>query len=653
MTTTNSFSDYGLQGRLVESLQKINFTTPSAIQELTIEPILSGKDIFAQAETGSGKTGSFAIPIVEQILREGEPTSQIEKAHALYAVLCPTRELAQQTHKFLQEIGTPLSITSACVIGGEDIEKQSKTLEDGVHVLIATPGRLKDLIGRKIITLKQCRSVVFDEADRLFDMGFQKDIENILSEVPKSRQLIMVSATTNMEVMNTAYKFHSEPLELKLNADDLVVDKIDHKLAMVSKDEKMSLLVSLLRKREENYTIVFCNTQFQTHTVAEWLRAMGFKAKPISGRLAQNKRTKLLDQFRSKEVTVLVCTDVAARGLDIKDVNFVVNYDLPQEAANYVHRIGRTGRAGKDGQAVSFCAYEDCENLDAIYELLNSKIEKIDLSDEDFAQDLCKKPFIDAKTLKVVERSNQRPQRERKERSKKMPRENTPREKTERNVILEGAPRTKRVDKRFFNFSSYNVSAGENAALKFLGITDKDLLGHKILEEGRRKFFIFGPKMKKIKYFIKPIYKKVLTPFAEELIKKSHLDLSVRISFKKPYLTISFSGKDENLLLANNNALLYSFEQIIKTYLIQKVEVHRGLKYSVKCYKNSKNQKSKLLDLADKLKKKVIKDQKSQLFKSLSPSDRRIIHQHFSEDKDVKTISIGDGKFKQIELALK
>ena len=660
--TTKTFADYNLNEQLLSSLKAGGFKAPTPIQEMTITPILEGKDIFALAETGSGKTGSFAIPMLEQIMRD-DKHGEIHPHESVYLVLSPTRELAQQTDKVFHQFGDSLGIRSCSIIGGESIDKQKEMIDQGIHVLVATPGRMVDLLKQKMISLEHCQGVVFDEADRMFDMGFQKDIEFILSKISNSRQLIMVSATTNMEVMNTAYKFHSQPIELKLNEDSLLVDGIDHQIAMISQKEKMPLLVGLLRQEEDHYAIVFCNTQFQTHLVAEWLKKMGFKAKPISGRLAQNKRTKLMDEFRSKQVTILVCTDVAARGLDIKNVSLVVNYDIPQEAANYVHRIGRTGRAGEKGHAISFCAHEDCEYIDAIYDFIGDTIEKFHGEEELMATDLCGKPFIDRKTLRVdetrggrisVEKRSRGKGNERRERSKQD--ENMRGTRVDReNVTVEAPKRTSaaKVAPKSLELTSTNIDDAKLKAKKALGIEDNGLVGYEILSQGKKKFFFFGPRETKYRFYIRPIYKRLITPFLIELLKRAKLNLYVRVSFREPVARVVFSGKDEKLLTRNNSELLYAFEHVIKQFLYRKIDLPRGFKVNVSCGPDQKRQEKYLTDLADNMKQRVIDGKKPVLLKELSPVDRRIVHQYLDEDPDVKTTSIGDGRFKKIEISLR
>lgn len=670
METTINFNEMNLNEALVNSLASKGFNEASAVQELAIAPILEGKDIFAQAETGSGKTGAFAIPVIEKILRETEETKD-----TLYLVLSPTRELAQQTHTVFNLFGKSLDVKTACVIGGENMDKQKQELKNGAKVIVATPGRLCDLIKQKAIDLSKCSTVVFDEADRLFDMGFQKDIEFILRKAQKDRQLIMVSATSNFEVINMCYKFHSQPVELKLNVDDLLVDNINHEVAMISAEEKMPFLVNLLKKHEDTYAIVFCNTQVYTHIVAEWLMKLGFEAKPISGRMAQNKRTKLVEDFRSKKVKILVCTDVAARGLDIKGINLVVNYDLPQEAANYVHRIGRTGRAGSTGTAISFCGFRDCEYLDQIQEYIDSKIPKIDVSDGDFFNDIGDKPHIDKKTLKVIE-----PYSKRKPTTKsydKKPTYNkasvsTHSNNTQSNKAHTNNKTTERKEympsqakSKNYELSSFSEAQAISSAMKYFNIKDTDLLGKTVLAEGRRKFLIFGSKEIKYRFYVKPIYKKLLTPFYIELFKKMQLKIYVRVSYKKSEnkVFINFSGVDLPLMVKDKFELQNSIETITKLHLSQRVNLPRDVKMLFKSDKNDDGKRPRggkryeideksLLNLVEKTKKEVLDKNSSVLLKALNPAERRIIHQAISEDKKFASSSHGEGRLKKIEISL-
>lgn len=722
METTIPFSEFKLNAALIDSLDQVGFKNASPIQEMTLPPILEGKDIFAQAETGSGKTGAFAIPIIEQILREEDeqdsgPQNPEDKL-IQYVTLSPTRELAQQTHKVFNDLGTKLGIHAACVIGGESIDKQKSLIQKGTRVLVATPGRLVDLIKQKAVKLDQVKAVVFDEADRLFDMGFQKDIEFILSKVNDERQLILVSATSNMEVLKTCYKFKSHPLELKLNEDSLLVENINHSLAMLSKNEKMPYLVNILRENADVYAIVFCNTQLQTHLVAEWLRLMDFKAKPISGRLPQNKRTKLMEEFRNKDVTILVCTDVAARGLDIKDVNLVINFDLPQEAANYVHRIGRTGRAGKSGRAISFCAHEDCVFLDDIYAYIDGKIPKIDLTNEDVQAELAPKPYIDGKTMRPVDRNqNERGNRDnrgnkdnKKRDNRKDSKKTMTKEKSKYDAPLERALPTplkkfvaseeEKRDRRFFVITTDSEEYATRAALGYYMITDESLLQREVIKKGPKRYFFFGPRKNTYKFSLEAHYKKLLLPFIIEILTLSHLDVRVKVAFKGETLEVSFNGEDEGLLLRNRGELLQGLEQLMRLYLANKVTPPNKLRWKVfvvgantqrndkrdggrdgnrddrggrnnskgrgrsngrsngrrdggRDSSRDKEREEKVIQLAKEAKEKVMSTKEPFTLKPLDPRDRRIVHQHLSEDPEVKTTSLGDGRLKKIEVSLR
>jgi superfamily II DNA/RNA helicase len=638
------FSELGLNPVLLSNIEKLGFEHTSEVQDLTFAAIRKGEDVFAKAETGSGKTGSFAIPLIDRIL------SSASQEQELHLVLSPTRELAQQTHKFYNLLCGSTNITPVCVIGGEDIDKQIDQIQSSsnIVVVVGTPGRICDLSKRKEISIKNTKSVVFDEADRLFDMGFKKEIEDILLKTPKNRQLVMVSATTNQEVLRTAYRFHSAPTEIIVNEDSLLVDHIDHKLAMVSEDEKFPYLVNILRAQVESYAIVFCNTQFQTHMVAEWLKLMGFKAMPISGKLAQNKRTKLMEDFRSKKVTVLVCTDVASRGLDIKNVELVINYELPIEAANYVHRIGRTGRAGEEGKAISLCGHGDWENLEAIKELIQAKIEKMDITDEDFAKDLVKRPFIDRKTLKVEERIK----REDRPNSKKVETrsERTPRKEKSKEAHVQSVSAP-----RFFEFTTSSYNEVLNKGIEFFNIDDKSLIRTEILKQGRRKFLLFGPRSTTYKVTLKPIFKKLLLPFLIKILRTSNLELFAKVSYIEPKVIVSFSGKDEGLLHRNRGELINAFDYLIRKYLTKKIELPEGTKIFVRAIKtkSKEDQEKYVIGLAEKAKAVAIEKGESIQLKPLSPSDRRIIHHHFQEDAKVQTSSVGEGRFKKIEISLR
>ena len=668
--TTKSFSEFALSEPLIKALARVGHTKPTPIQEIGIAPILEGEDVVVLAETGSGKTCTFAIPLIESILKGQDD----RREHFRYLVLSPTRELAQQTDDVFNQIASGFGIKTARLIGGESMEKQESMLAEMPTILIATPGRLIDLVRQEKVSLAHIEAVVFDEVDRLFDMGFKKDIDYILSQIPSTRQLIMLSATSNRDVVETAYRHGSHPLEVSLNTDNLVVENIEHSLAMVNSHEKMSFLVQMLRRDEDLYAIVFCNTQFQTHLVAEWLKLMDFKAKPISGRLTQNKRTELMKDFRSKNIKVLVCTDVAARGLDIEDISLVVNYDLPREAPNYIHRIGRTGRAGKSGRAVSLCAHEDCEYLDAIYRLVG-KIQKIPLSDDDFAKHLCKKPFIDSKTLLPSKGADQRysPKKHHNRRegsNMRKPQTDIPREKPERTPTKPFiATQAKKKDTRVFEYTHESQEIADHAALGYFQVNDASLLQHEILKKGWKKFLFFGPSQKTFRYTLKPIYKKLLTPFIQEIFDLGCFQLQPNVGFKSNNVKINISGKDQEGI---GQDFVYSLETLVKIYTAKKTFLPKSTRFQIEI--NGKRpprkeptksrkpnssrqgrgakQEEELLERVDKLKADILSTSQPQVLKFLDPSQRRIVHQYIGEDTRFTTRSLGEGHYKRIEIAL-
>lgn len=558
-----------------------------------------------------------------------------------------------------------MGITSVCVIGGESFDKQKEEIAKGTKIIVGTPGRICDLIKQKIIKSKDCNCVIFDEADRLFEMGFNKDNEFVLRSVKEGRQLIMVSATNNQEIFRTAYKFGSNPEEVKLNEDSLMVDNINQQVAMISEEEKMPYLVNLLRKNDDNYAIIFCNTQYMTSLVAIWLEQMGFKVKPISGKLPQNKRTQLLQDFRDKKINILVCTDVAARGLDIKDVNLVVNYDMPHEAPNYVHRVGRTGRAGKSGLAVGFCGYDDSENFEAITQYIGMQIPKADIEDEDFATDVVKRPRIDSKTLKPYE--NKKVERQPREKNKEAVVKNIKKEITGVSTPMNDV----KVYERFFTVSTYSFEEAKEKALSYFAINEDSILEHEVIGKGKKKFFLFGPQMTNYKFKVKPIFRKILLPFLINTFKKMGLRVYVNVTFSNPNVSVVFSGEDAGLLLKNKFALHNAVKELAMNYLRNKISMASNNKITFKTeagerpardsqkprkprtnHTNNSKDEKELHRIAEKVKQEVKDKQEAVMIQKLNPAERRIIHLYFEKDPTFKSSSVGDGRFKEIEIDL-
>ena len=351
------FSSLDLFPAVREGLNRAGFTHCTPIQALTLPSALKGNDVAGQAQTGTGKTAAFLLVIFQRLL-EKRPDQASHHPRAL--VIAPTRELALQIHKDALLLGAGTGLKFGLAYGGVDYEKQRKTLEDGVDVLIGTPGRIIDYFKQHVFNLKQIDVMVLDEADRMFDLGFIKDIRFVLRRLPprEHRQCLMFSATLSHRVLELAYEHMNEPELLKVEAEQVTVETVEQSVYYPANEEKLPLLVGLLRGIEDRRVLVFANTRAATDLIERTLNANGIHAAAMSGQVPQKKRQTLLKRFHDGELPVLVATDVAARGLHIPDVTHVINFDLPQDAEDYVHRIGRTARLGAKGEAISFA----CEN---------------------------------------------------------------------------------------------------------------------------------------------------------------------------------------------------------------------------------------------------------------------------------------------------
>jgi len=341
----------------VQRLADAGFTHCTPIQSLTLPFALRGRDVAGQAQTGTGKTAAFLLVIFNRLLQE---SSAGPGRHPRALVLAPTRELALQIHKDAVQLGAHTGLRLGLAYGGVDYDKQRTALEAGVDVLIGTPGRIIDYFKQHVFNLNQIEVMVLDEADRMFDLGFIKDIRYVLRRLPplEERQCLMFSATLSQRVLELAYEHMNEPELLKVETDQVTADNVVQSVYYPANDEKMRLLVGLLRRIGEGRVMVFTNTRVATDRVQRTLEANGFHAASISGSVPQKKRQSLLRRFHDGEIPILVATDVAARGLHIPEVTHVINFDLPQDAPDYVHRIGRTARLGARGEAISFA----CEN---------------------------------------------------------------------------------------------------------------------------------------------------------------------------------------------------------------------------------------------------------------------------------------------------
>lgn len=355
------FADLPLLPEIQSSIQEAGFEFCTPIQAKTLPISLEGKDIAGQAQTGTGKTVAFLLPAMQHLLKNPRPNkNDRNQSEVRFLILAPTRELAIQIAKDAEVLGKNTGLTFALAYGGTGYDKQQKAIEDGADILIGTPGRIIDYWKKKVFSLHQCQGLVLDEADRMLDLGFIQDIRFLLRKLPKpeKRLSMMFSATLSHRVMELSYEHMNQPEKLEVKAEAVNTKKILQAVYYPANDEKIPLLLGLIKKLEPSRAIVFVNTKRNAETIEDFMRGNDINAVMISGDVRQNKRQSLLKEFADGKHQVLIATDVAARGLHIDDVTHVFNYDLPQIAEDYVHRIGRTARAGASGEAHSF-ACED------------------------------------------------------------------------------------------------------------------------------------------------------------------------------------------------------------------------------------------------------------------------------------------------------
>jgi len=361
-----SFSSLGLSAPILKAVAEKGYDTPSPIQAQAIPAILQGKDIMAAAQTGTGKTAGFTLPILE-LLSKGE-RARANQARAL--ILTPTRELAAQVSKSVATYGKNLPLRSAVVFGGVKINPQMMKLRKGVEILVATPGRLLDLYKQNAVQFKQLEILVLDEADRMLDMGFIHDIKKIIAALPRQRQNLLFSATFSNEIRDLAKGFVKNPIEISVSPRNTTAKTVEQWVYPVDKKQKSALLAQLIHNNQWQQVLVFSRTKHGANRLTRQLETGGIKAVAIHGDKSQGARTKALVDFKKGLVRVLVATDIAARGLDIDQLPHVVNFDLPNVAEDYVHRIGRTGRAGATGQAVSLVSADEIKQLTDIEQLI-------------------------------------------------------------------------------------------------------------------------------------------------------------------------------------------------------------------------------------------------------------------------------------------
>ena len=398
-----NYSELNLNENLKKGLGECGYVKCTPVQEKVLEVSLDGSNLYVQSQTGTGKTAAYLVTVMQELLK---PENQEKNA----LVLVPTRELAVQVEEEAKKLGKYCGLYFASFYGGVGYEKQISDLKKGVKIIIGTPGRIIDLEESKHMDLSKVGFLVIDEADRMFDMGFYPDLRKLIKFLPsdESRQTMLFSATLNSYVKNLAWEYTKNAKEISIEPESVTVDEIDQELIHVSSGDKMSLLVAILKKESPESVIIFCDTKKMCEIVSKRLRINGFENEYLIGDLPQFKRQKIMDSFKARKIKCLVATDVAARGIDVNDLAMVVNYDLPTEAENYVHRIGRTARAGKSGKAYTFCSERDVYSLAPIERYIGKQIPSHVAISEDLAEDKSRDVYIklDGEKPRSEEREN-------------------------------------------------------------------------------------------------------------------------------------------------------------------------------------------------------------------------------------------------------
>ncbi|BAJ03225.1 DEAD/DEAH box helicase [Shewanella violacea] len=375
----HGFSSLSLRPELLQVLTELGYTQPTPIQTQAIPAILAGQDIMAGAQTGSGKTAAFALPILNKLtaqicLQKTEAQDSADKPAIRALVLTPTRELALQVHGSFVKYAKLTQVKSALVYGGVSIDAQAQILAAGVDILVATPGRLLDHLRRGSLNLNQLEFLVFDEADRMLDMGFKDEIDAIVKQLPKTRQTLLFSATFDESIYGLSQSLLRDPKQIEVGERNAAAVEIDQRVYAVDSDRKLALVTHLIESGNLQQVLIFSRKKLAADKLAANLTKAGISAQAFHGDLSQGAREKVLQGFKDGEVRVLVATDVAARGIDIIDLNYVINYELPYKAEDYVHRIGRTGRAGNKGLAITLLCSEDEHLLEEVEVVLDKRL---------------------------------------------------------------------------------------------------------------------------------------------------------------------------------------------------------------------------------------------------------------------------------------
>jgi ATP-dependent RNA helicase DeaD len=364
-----SFRDLPLTGELLRSVEELGFESLFPIQAQAMTPLLEGKDVIGQAQTGTGKTAAFGIPMIQRLNRDVRGVQGL--------VLAPTRELAVQVAENMAYFGKYAGIKVLAVYGGESINKQIHALSNGVHIVVGTPGRIIDLMDRRVLNLSSVRIVVLDEADRMLDMGFIDDIKFILSKTPRDRQTSLFSATIDESVMRVCNRYMKDPQKILVSKDEIALTQMKQYYAVVAQHDKFAALCKIFREEQVDKAIIFCRTRRDTSRLADQLYRKGYQVQALHAGFTQAQRDKAMGDFRSGRLNLLVATDVAARGLDIQGITHIINYDVPMDPLVYFHRIGRTARKGEEGTAITLVSYGEISDFNSIKSLTKTKIEEI------------------------------------------------------------------------------------------------------------------------------------------------------------------------------------------------------------------------------------------------------------------------------------
>lgn len=397
------FKDYNINKAILEQLDAMGFVRATDIQYKAIKPILDGEDVMAIAQTGTGKTAAFAIPVLHFLSKK----SKYSTSSVRCLVLVPTRELSQQIADVFVEIGKKTAVKVLGLYGGVEQDHQINMLKKGVDVLVSTPGRMFDLIAQGHLDVSNVEFLILDEADLMLAMGFNKDIQDILKKIPKKRQTLFFSATIDKKIKSLAYDVVKNAIRIQISPKNPVAKSVEHAVAFIEMDDKRFFLENILKEYPDKRILVFVRTKVRAGRVVAAMKRVEIDSEEIHGGIEQKKRFAILERFRSGENLILITTDVSARGIDIPNVDYVINYDLPEDPENYVHRCGRTGRGEKNGQALSFCAPSEKALLTEIEEYTGEEIMHYDIHPDDYKEILTDSDDPTYNWQKLIDQANQ------------------------------------------------------------------------------------------------------------------------------------------------------------------------------------------------------------------------------------------------------